>query len=125
MLGAMLKLNCAPVNKISISIFYRVYVLTFSIADPDPHSICHLEPDPASECGFGSSYLTIGAKSPEIYYDQRNFRRQLQTNDESPQKKKKKSRCRRGSLLLNHNNGVIPYAGTGILLTVVGQILRS
>jgi hypothetical protein len=34
-----------------------------SIADPDPHSICPLNPDPASECGSASSYLNIGAKS--------------------------------------------------------------
>ncbi len=97
MLGAMLKLNCAPVNKISISNFYRVYVLTFSIADPDPHSICPLGPDPASECGSGSSYLTIGAKSPEIYYDQRNFRGQLHKNGESPKKAKIYSQGAEGS----------------------------
>jgi hypothetical protein len=45
-----------------------------SVADPDPHSICHLDPDPASECGSGSSYVKFVPKD-EIYYDQQSFKR--------------------------------------------------
>ncbi len=40
-----------------IFIFTQADVMVFiSIADPDPHSICPLNPDPASECGSASSY---------------------------------------------------------------------
>jgi hypothetical protein len=48
---------------------HHVYITTKpanSAADPDRHSICPLDKDPASECGFGSSYLNISAKSQSL-----------------------------------------------------------
>ncbi len=38
--------------------------VTTSVADPGPHSICSLDPDPYS--GSGSSYLNTGARSRNL-----------------------------------------------------------
>ncbi len=76
-------------------------------------------PDPASECGSGSSFLSIGAKSPNLPWSAKFSETLVKV---SPTKTKLKifSRCQRKSLLFKNNNWKIPY--TGVLLTVDGQV---
>jgi hypothetical protein len=46
--------------------------LASHVADPDPHSVCLLDQEPASKCGSGSGCLKICAKS-RIYFVQRSY----------------------------------------------------
>jgi hypothetical protein len=45
-----------------------------------------LDPDPATECGSGSSYLNIGAENQNLV--SASFQRQLHTNGKNPLLKK-------------------------------------